>query len=176
MLNFNQDVADAPIQWKVLIYDKYGQDIISPILRLGELRSCGITLHMSIKSDRQPIPDVPAIYFVQPTQENIRLIGQDLQKRLYDTIHVNFTSTLSRNLLEDLATLAVQTNMTSSIAQIYDQFLNYVCLDKNLFSLEMPKTYHLLHNPSTPEQVIEKTVDDIAMALFSVIVTTGMNN
>lgn len=27
-----------------------------------------------INSDRQPVPDVPAIYFVMPTKENIDLI------------------------------------------------------------------------------------------------------
>jgi hypothetical protein len=51
MLNFNQEQnaeADSPIVWKVLVYDKAGQDIISPILRLGELRQQGITLHLYI--------------------------------------------------------------------------------------------------------------------------------
>lgn len=48
-----------------------GQDIISPLLKVNELRDNGITVHMSINSDRQPIPDAPAIYFIDPTIENI---------------------------------------------------------------------------------------------------------
>lgn len=50
MLNLNEDIEgpDAPMVWKVLIYDKYGQNIISPILRLGELKNAGVTLHMYI--------------------------------------------------------------------------------------------------------------------------------
>ncbi|KAI2570846.1 sec1 family domain containing 1 [Homo sapiens] len=31
----------------------------------------GITLHLLLHSDRDPIPDVPAVYFVMPTEENI---------------------------------------------------------------------------------------------------------
>jgi hypothetical protein len=49
MLNLNQNSnpeSDVAIAWKVLIYDKHCQDIISPVLRLGDLREQGITLHM----------------------------------------------------------------------------------------------------------------------------------
>jgi sec1 family domain-containing protein 1 len=96
-----------------------------------------------------------------------------VQRKLYDSFYINFTSTLSRNLLEDLAQSAVISNSTHLITQIYDQYLNYICLDKNLFSLEMPKSYSLIHDPTTPESTIEKTVEQIAVALFSVIVTLG---
>ncbi|GLD71856.1 sec1 family domain-containing protein 1 [Lates japonicus] len=36
----------------------------------------GITLHLLLHSDRDPIPDVPAVYFVMPTEENIDRICQ----------------------------------------------------------------------------------------------------
>jgi len=32
--------------WKVLIYDKKGQSIISPLLKVNQLRGNGITVHM----------------------------------------------------------------------------------------------------------------------------------
>lgn len=124
-------------------------------------------------SERQQISDVPAIYFVEPTAENIQKIGDDLKRQLYDSIYVNFSSSLPRNLLEDFAALAVSSNSTSLVSQVYDQYLDYVCLESNLFSLEMPNTYQTLHDPTTPEQMIEGIVDKIASALFSVIVTMG---
>ncbi|EPY76145.1 hypothetical protein CB1_001484001 [Camelus ferus] len=74
MLNFNvphvKNSTGEPV-WKVLIYDRFGQDIISPLLSVKELRDMGITLHLLLHSDRDPIPDVPAVYFVMPTEENI---------------------------------------------------------------------------------------------------------
>lgn len=36
----------AEDSWKVLIYDELGQQIISPLLRIADLREAGITLHM----------------------------------------------------------------------------------------------------------------------------------
>lgn len=49
MLNLNttqtKTLATEPI-WKVLIYDRVGQDIISPLISIRELRESGVTLHM----------------------------------------------------------------------------------------------------------------------------------
>lgn len=49
MLNLNQpetNVEGSVPVWKVLIYDRLGQDIISPLLSIKELRDLGVTLHM----------------------------------------------------------------------------------------------------------------------------------
>lgn len=48
LLNLQQSVkkqTDEPV-WKVLIYDRVGQDILSPLLKVGELRDLGVTLHL----------------------------------------------------------------------------------------------------------------------------------
>ncbi len=64
-------------QWKVLIFDAAGRDIISPLLNVAQLRRNGVTLHMLLDCEREAIPDVPAIYFCRPTAENIRRIAKD---------------------------------------------------------------------------------------------------
>jgi hypothetical protein len=38
--------AGVDLAWKVLIYDELGQDIISPLLTVKELRDLGVTLHV----------------------------------------------------------------------------------------------------------------------------------
>lgn len=49
MLNLNhtqtKSLAAEPV-WKILIYDRVGQDIISPLISIRELRELGVTLHM----------------------------------------------------------------------------------------------------------------------------------
>lgn len=55
MLNFNQpyNVASSNLNepsWKVLVYDEFGQDIISPLLTVKELRELGVTAHLYITS------------------------------------------------------------------------------------------------------------------------------
>lgn len=50
MLNLNntqqtKSLATEPV-WKILIFDRVGQDIISPLISVRELRELGVTLHM----------------------------------------------------------------------------------------------------------------------------------
>ncbi|CAG2118999.1 unnamed protein product, partial [Medioppia subpectinata] len=75
--------ASEPV-WKLFIYDRCGQDIVSPLFSVKELRESGITLHMQLHCDRDPIPDVPAVYFLLPTDENVMRICQDFRNQLYD--------------------------------------------------------------------------------------------
>ncbi len=67
--------ADRPV-WKIFIMDQSSQRIVSPLLKVNDLRENGITLFLQINSDREAINNVPAIYFVEATKENIFRIGQ----------------------------------------------------------------------------------------------------
>lgn len=97
------------------MYDKFCRDIISPILKLHELRKKGVTLHMLIDTDRDAIPDVPAIYFVEPTTENIHRIVTDCSKELYSAVHLNFAYPMSRESMELLARLSVEAGCTGMV-------------------------------------------------------------
>lgn len=183
MLNLNVDIEEDedldssnvesqsnPI-WKVLIFDTVGRDIVSSVLRVNDLFKCGITVHMLINSERYAIPDVPAVYFVAPTKENVELIAKDLTNGLYESSYLNFTSPIPRDLLEDLAAQTIF--KSSKISQVYDQYLNFVVTEPNTFTLNMPQVYSTLSAPRITEQQIEQTVSRIVDGLFSVVLTFG---
>jgi hypothetical protein len=104
--------------WKVLVLDAAGQRILSPVMKVNDLRDHGVKLYLQLQSDRQAITDVPAVYFVEPTAENISRICQDLQANLYESYYLNFTSSIPRALLEDLAYNSVQSNASGLIAKV----------------------------------------------------------
>lgn len=52
--------------WKFLVFDKLGQDVISSVLRVSDLREAGVTVHMQLKADRLQMEDVPASNFSTP--------------------------------------------------------------------------------------------------------------
>jgi hypothetical protein len=54
-----QPVTGDPV-WKFLVFDKLGQDVISSVLRVSDLREAGVTVHMQLKADRLQMEDVPA--------------------------------------------------------------------------------------------------------------------
>ncbi|KAK7203362.1 Sec1-like protein [Myxozyma melibiosi] len=157
--------------WKVLVFDKFGQDIISSVLRVNDLFQNGVTIHMLLNSVRHSIPDVPAIYFVQPTADNIKRIAQDLNQSLYESIYVNFISSIPRNLLEDFASQAI--NSAHMVSQVYDQYLNFIVTEPDAFSLALDKVYSTLASPKIQDQEIEEIIDRIVIGLFSVILTMG---
>ncbi|CAG8555920.1 5795_t:CDS:2, partial [Acaulospora colombiana] len=160
--------------WKVLIFDEFGRDIISSVLKVADLRENGVTVHMLLKSERQPISDVPAIYFVEPTSENIQRISEDLAKNLYESYYINFLTSIPRPLLEELAASTIPNNTSNMIAQVYDQYLNFIVSEPNLFSLNQPNMYCSLNDPTAAETAIEQAIDKTVGSLFSVLVTMGV--
>ncbi|KAG0227413.1 Vesicle trafficking between the ER and Golgi [Actinomortierella wolfii] len=161
-------------EWKVLIFDNFGRDVISSVLRVSDLRENGVTVHMQLKSDRQPIPDVPAVYFVEPTSDNIRRISEDLSNHLYDSYYINFSSAIPRPLMEELAASTIPSGTSDHIQQVYDQYLNFLCTEPNMFSLNERQSYLALNDPRAPETAIEASIDKAASALFSVMATMGV--
>ncbi|KAK3538026.1 hypothetical protein QTP70_027379 [Hemibagrus guttatus] len=180
MLNFNapplKNTAAEPV-WKVLIYDRFGQDIISPLLSVKELRDMGITLHLLLHSDRDPIPDVPAIYFVMPTEENIDRICQDLRNQLYESYYLNFISAISRSKLEDIASAALAANAVNQVTKVFDQYLNFITLEDDMFVLcnqnKEQISYLAINKPDIMDTDMEAIMDTIVDSLFCFFVTLG---
>eukprot|EP00592_Proboscia_alata_P000120 CAMPEP_0194372028 /NCGR_PEP_ID=MMETSP0174-20130528/20325_1 /TAXON_ID=216777 /ORGANISM="Proboscia alata, Strain PI-D3" /LENGTH=696 /DNA_ID=CAMNT_0039150293 /DNA_START=93 /DNA_END=2183 /DNA_ORIENTATION=- len=164
--------GSAHNQWKILIYDTACRSIISPLLSVSDLRSRGVTLHLLLESNRDAIPDVPALYFVSPTPENLALVAQDCASGLYQCAHVNFVSKVPRPLMEDFARLCVSGNSLEKISSLHDQYLEYVCLEENLFSLNKVDSY-VTYNGPTSDAAIEASMQDIALGLLSVVATLG---
>ena len=46
MLNLTSKNSQAQTTWKVLIYDAYCRDLLSPILHMKDLKREGVTLHL----------------------------------------------------------------------------------------------------------------------------------
>ncbi|GJN67863.1 golgi transport protein Sly1 [Purpureocillium lilacinum] len=168
--------ADGNPIWKVLVFDDLGRDVISSVMRVSDLRSMGITMHMHIASARHPIPDVPVIYLLEPTAQNLQGITTDLEKGLYSPAYINFLSSLPRVLLEDFATQTATAGTSEQIAQLFDQYLNFIVAEPDLFSLGMQKqhTYWALNSAKTSDEELDLVVDRIVSGLFSVIVTMGV--
>ena len=127
MLDLNREPGDERSwqdPWKVLVYDVYCRDVISPLFKVGDLRKKGITLHLLIDSEREAIPDVPAIYFIQPTRANIRRLGEDCARGLYESYYVNFTPQVPRPLLEEFAAATLDSQSAGQVSRAMDRYLS----------------------------------------------------
>ncbi|KAI2898849.1 hypothetical protein CBS76997_830 [Aspergillus niger] len=160
--------------WKVLVFDNMGRDVISSVLRVNDLRAWGVTIHLNINSTRYPIPDVPVVYLVEPTPSNVGAITNDLSRGLYSPAYVNFLSSVPRPLLEDFASQIATTGTAEHVAQVYDQYLNFIVAEPDLFSLGLGNdAYWKINSAQTSDDDLDAIVDRIVSGLFSVSVTMG---
>lgn len=178
MLNLNQPVNATGMAneevYKILIYDKFCQNILSPLIHVKDLRKHGVTLYFLIDKDRKPVLDVPAVYFVQPSQANIQRIIADASRSLYDSFHLNFSSSIPRPLLEDLASGTLNSDSIHRILKVHDQYLEFVTLEENLFSLAQKSSYVQLNDPSAGDREIEEIIEKIVGGLFCVLATLAV--
>lgn len=93
---------------------------------------------------------------------------------MYDSFYINFLSSIPRPLLETLASQVATSNTSTLVAQVFDQYLNFIVTEENLFSCGIPGVYNTLNNPTVAETLIEETVNKIVSSLFSVAVTMGI--
>ncbi|CUS22124.1 LAQU0S04e08746g1_1 [Lachancea quebecensis] len=182
MLMFNQDTSTTDLTsgldgqeviWKILVLDAKSTAIVSSILRVNDLLKSGVTVHSLIQQKRSPLPDVPVVYFVQPTKENVEAIVQDLNEDKYSDFYINFTSVLSRELLEHLAQQVSVSGKADKIKQVYDQYTEFVVTEPELFSLEIPSVFRQLNDPSTGENTINNLCDQVANGLYDAVMTVG---
>ncbi|KAF7712416.1 Sec1 family protein [Penicillium ucsense] len=160
--------------WKVLVFDGMGRDVISSVLRVNDLRTWGVTIHLNIHSQRYPIPDVPVVYLVEPNESNIQAITRDLAQGLYSPAYVNFLSSVPRPLLEDFASQIASSGASEHIAQVYDQYLNFIVAEPDLFSLGLGNdAYYKINSGKTSDDDLDAIVDKVVSGLFSVSVTMG---
>jgi len=168
--NNNDEFID---NWKVLVYDQDCRDIISPLLNVGALRQKGVTLHMLLHSDREAIPDAPAVYFVRPSLENVKRIAEDCAKGLYRSVYLHFLTRLERPIMEQLAHDLVASNSVSMISKVYDQYLDVIALEPSLFTLNINDSFIAYNDPSLGEQQIKSFISRNANGLLSLVRVLG---
>lgn len=159
--------------WKILLYDDEAKRILSPIVKVGELRRMGVTLNMPLKERRDMIQGVDAVYLITPSDENIKIILDDAVEGKYNQIHINFTTYTNDAYLSELAKKFVEHSICTIVSSLTDRYMHFISLSPRTFSLDLKSTFRLFYGDDTSdrgEEVIETVVD----RLLSVIVTMGI--
>lgn len=117
---------------------------------------------------------MPVVYLVEPNATNTQAITNDLSNGLYSPAYVNFLSSVPRPLLEDFASQIATSGASENIAQVFDQYLNFIVAEPDLFSLGLGNdAYHKINSGKTSDEDLDGIVDKVVSGLFSVSVTMG---
>ncbi|KAM7494137.1 hypothetical protein LguiB_028746 [Lonicera macranthoides] len=125
-------VGDSKSTWKVLIMDKVTVKIMSCSCKMADITEEGVSLVEDIYRRRQPLPTMDAIYFIQPTKENVVMFLSDMSGRspLYKKAFVFFSSPVPRELVNYIKRDA---SVLARISALREMNLEYFAIDSQGF-------------------------------------------
>ncbi|XP_011033888.1 PREDICTED: SNARE-interacting protein KEULE-like [Populus euphratica] len=118
--------------WKVLIMDKLTVKIMSYSCKMADITQEGVSLVEDIYRRRQPLPTMDAIYFIQPTKENVIMFLSDMAGKspLYKKAFVFFSSPISRELVSHIKK---DSSVLTRIGALREMNLEYFAIDSQGF-------------------------------------------
>lgn len=128
---------------------------------------------VQLHSEREPVTDAPAVYFVRPTEDNLRRIADDCAKQLYRTCYVHLLTRIERPALEMFAQLLISTGSMGMVAKIFDEYLDTIALEPALFTLNIKNSFAAYNDPRNSELEIRSFMNRVSMGLLSLIRIMG---
>lgn len=116
--------------YSILILDEYSLALVNTLFRLIDLRRLNITSILLITDEREEI-DAHAVYFINSKYWDH--VAYDIRMNRYRTISLNFTDSISRVHLEELAKRCSETGRANTIVSVFDRFLTYCGMGSNCF-------------------------------------------
>lgn len=90
---------------------------------------------------------------------------------------MNFISPIPRQKLEDLSTAALQSGCVANIHKVFDQYVNFITLEDDMFVLKHQNSdslsYYSINRANTSDTEMEEMMESIVDSLFSIFVTIG---
>ncbi|GLT51926.1 hypothetical protein SLA2020_252970 [Shorea laevis] len=123
---------DAKSDWKVLIMDKVTVKVMSHSCKMADITDQGISLVEDLFRRRQPLPSMDAIYFIQPSKENLVMLISDMSGRepLYRKAYVFFSSPVPKDFINHIKS---DSSVVPRIGALREMNLEYFPIDSQGF-------------------------------------------
>ncbi|KAL9998388.1 putative sec1-like protein [Helianthus debilis subsp. tardiflorus] len=123
---------DSKSNWKVLIMDKVTVKVMSCACKMADITDEGVSLVEDINKRRQPLPTMDAVYYIQPTKENVRMLLSDMAGRtpLYRDAYVFFSSSVPKELVNYIKK---EQSLKSRLRAMKEMNLEYFAIDSQCF-------------------------------------------
>ncbi|KAF9624022.1 hypothetical protein IFM89_007720 [Coptis chinensis] len=124
--------GDSRSTWKVLIMDKITVKVMSYSCKMADITDEGVSLVEDLYRRRQPLPSMDAIYFIQPSRENVVMLLSDMSGRvpLYKKAYIFFSSPIPKELV---GLIKNDTSVLPRIGALREMNLEYFAIDSQGF-------------------------------------------
>eukprot|EP00948_MAST-09A_sp_MAST-9A-sp1_P003594 g3594.t1 len=144
----------------VLLLDPRTTGIISSGMKMYDILEHGIALVENLHLRRQPLPEMQALYFVEPTEDNVKRIVEDFTKtkersKMYSCAHIFFSRPLPSDPSKLLNLIKACANLRVNIKNFAEQNIDFLTVEENLASFNFPNAFHTFFanlNESQPER------------------------
>lgn len=76
LLQMVKHVTQLTRGWVIMVVDDEATRSLTQVARMSELTDCGVSLLERMEFERQPFPEMNAVYFIAPTAANVRRLAK----------------------------------------------------------------------------------------------------
>ncbi|KAL2892425.1 Protein transport Sec1a [Bienertia sinuspersici] len=154
--------------WKVLIMDKITVKVMSSSCKMADITDQGISLVEDLFRRRQPLPSMDAIYFIQPSKENIVMFLSDMSGRepLYKKAFVFFCQPVPKELINHIKS---DMSVVPRIGALREMNLEFFPVDTQVFVTDHDMALDELYGESSQNaRKFDNSMNTLAIRIATV--------
>ncbi|XP_050952736.1 syntaxin-binding protein 3 [Labeo rohita] len=145
--------------WKILILDHFTTRLLSSCCKMSDLMSEGITIVEDLYKNREPVPEMKAIYFMAPTAKCVDALINDFKlKPKYRAAYVFFTDYCPDDIFDKM-----KKNCGKHIKVCKEINISFLPLEAQVFTCDNPEAFKKIYTPNSrdKDQTLEMIADQI---------------
>ncbi|CDJ57235.1 syntaxin binding protein, putative [Eimeria maxima] len=160
----------GPGNYIAMVVDDKTLNVLSSCCSVYDVLYDGVTIVELISKQRQPLPELNALYFLSPSEDSVRALVEDFKdekKPQYRSAYVYLTSRIPDSS-KIIATLADSPTLLPRIRCLVEFNLSFIAYEQRVFHFGMPNALLELFPLPSP-YLLQKVADD----LVSFCITSG---
>ncbi|XP_006635020.1 syntaxin-binding protein 3 [Lepisosteus oculatus] len=155
--------------WKLLILDQFTTKLLSSCCKMSDLTCERITIVEDLFKNREPVPEMKAVYFISPVKKSVEALCSDFKnKPKYKAALVYFTDYCPDELFNKM-----KTDCGKLIRICKEININFLPKESQVFVLDNSAAFRSIYSSSSEDR--QSTLEAIADQIVTVCATLEEN-
>ncbi|XP_064188153.1 syntaxin-binding protein 3 [Anguilla rostrata] len=155
--------------WKILMLDHFTTKVLSSCCKMSDLLMDGITIVEDLFKNREPVPEMRAVYFISPTAKCVEALINDFKvKPKYKSAYVYFTDYCPDALFNEM-----KLHCSKYIRVCKEINISFLPVESQVFTCDSPDAFRSIYSPHSRDK--EETLQKLADQIVSLCATLEEN-